>query len=35
MVKNGDQYRIIARIEGARDYKYVSAVLDQVLKMVK
>lgn len=35
LVKTDNGYRIIARVEGARDYKYVTAVLDQVLKMVK
>lgn len=35
MVKNGDGYRILARIDGARDLKYVQAILDQALKMAK
>jgi protein-disulfide isomerase len=35
LAKDGDGYKIITVINGARDYKYVSNVLDQAIKMYK
>lgn len=35
MIKTDAGYRILARIDGARDLKYVSAILDQALKIAK
>ena len=32
LIKNGDSYNILTIINGARDYKYVSKVIDQALK---
>ncbi len=35
LLKDGNDYKIITMINGARDEKYVSKVIDQALKMVK
>lgn len=35
MIKTDTGYRILARIDGARDVKYVQAILDQAIKFAK
>lgn len=35
MIKTDSGYRILARIDGARDLKYVQAILDQAIKFAK
>ena len=32
LIRHGDQYQILARINGARDYAYVSRAIDQAIK---
>ena len=32
LIRRGDQYQILARINGARDYAYVSRAIDQAIK---